>query len=485
MDVGSKSVVVSLSLRILLVLAMFAILDSAYATGRQPAEIQSIQVVQGSETDFVVSASQRFQFYMYALNNPDRLVIDCRPAQLADSISGTLKETHPVVKGVRAEPSQGNVVLIVFDLKQKAKYSALMTGSDLRIRIAAPAIDQRIATRKPADRATSEPAVAQVKPEEVSPPPPASASTVATPPAGSNSVELSVSTEGKQQIPQVDENKDAKKQKMKMKGYVVDHFQRNVVGSKGREASTGSSYGMSVRYRKKDKDNRGKLKVDYTISGNEYAEPFADDYMSQDFKLGYELKLGSNWTLKNVGSLGLYEYGSEYGFRPELAYQINERSSFSVFAGHRTKLIYSYHDRTDQNRFVGTRFRYRFGRQTLELGYQRNFNDSERDRYDYVRSKYSIGYNVPWTKTAKTTFKLEYSPREYQSRFIAWVTEQDLESGTLRYDQGWTFTLTSRIALSRHLDLVPKYVFQDRTSNDPGIEDFSLHVSSIALRGRW
>ena len=474
---GSKSVfVASCFLALLFVTAPFRHVDA----DRIPAEIQSIHVVEGSDTDFVISGNQNFQFYMYALKNPDRLVIDCRPARLNYSLSGTLNEAHPVVKKIRAERSQGDVALIVFDLKQKAKYSALMTGTNLRVRITSPTTNQ-VATAAPPPAVVQGAKRGNDASQEIPSTAPVSDQIVSD-----DSVELSVSTEGKQaSSSKTQKNKaDAKKPKVNMKGYVVDHFERKVVGSKGREPSTGSSYGMNVRYRKKNKANTAKLKVDYNIAGNEYAEPFADDYMSQDIKVGYEMKLGPNWTLKNVGRVGLYEYGNEYGFRPELSYQINDRSSFSFFAGHRTKTT-SYDDRRDQNRFFGTEYKYRFGKQTLELEYQRSFNNSEKDRYDFVRTKYSIGYNVPWSKTAKTTFRLDYSPREFQSRLIPWVLEADPDFGTLRYDQGLAFTVTSRIVLSKHLDLVPKYVFQNSNSNDPTIEDFSLHVSSIALRGRW
>ncbi len=267
-------------------------------------------------------------------------------------------------------------------------------------------------------------------------------------PAKSNSnIEMSVSTEdphtpGKVQPPEKESGTD--KSRVKMRGYVVDNFQRNVVSGKTREPSTGSSYGVTARFQKKNKEKNKSVRVDYTIAGNEYAEPYTDDYMSQDFKVGYRWDLDSNWRVKTVGQLGLYEYGSEYGFRPELTYRFSPRSAFSFYGGHRSKVVYYDQDRIDQDRFLGFKYKSRFGHQSLELGYQRNFNDSEKSRYDYVRSKYTIGYNVFWNKTARTLFRLDYSPKEYQGRFI--TLEYDPELNAHRLDQGWTFSVASRIS---------------------------------------
>ena len=413
---------------------------------------------------------------MYALKDPDRLVVDCRPAMLSFPISGVLKEDHPLVKRIRANQLQQGVVLIVFELKQKAKYSALMSGDSLMVRIKSP-LSVLNASKPQPQPEQAEQAAPATQPTKVT------SSTTATNPG----VELSVTTEGddsKVAVAAPGKELPSGKPKVTTRGYVVDHFERKVVGSNGREPSTGSSYSLSARYRKKNRTNTGKFKVDYTISGHEYAEPFADDYMSQDLKLAYEWRLGNRWRLKNAGTVGMYEYGSEYGFRPEIAYSLNDRSSMSFYGGHRTKVYDSYTIRTDQDRFLGVRYRTKIaGNQGLELSYQRNFNNSEKDRYDYVRSRYSVEYNVPWNRIARTEFRVDYSPRQYESRFIPW--EQEPDFGILQHDEGWTFSMTSRLRIDRYFELVPRFMFQNRSSNDPGFEDYSLHVTSIALRGRW
>ena len=465
-SVGPKCAFYKVFMLILLPLVLLP----AVAHGATRVDLRSIEVVSGSLTDFVISANGHFQFYMYAEKNPHRLVIHCRPARLMVSQTTTMKEDHPSVREIRAESSETNVVRIVFDLKQQAKYSALMNGSDLRIRIVPPGLPQQASAGSPDTSTPSVVAPQIVKKQE--------------------GVELSVSTETQPTSEQEEKSKaksTVRGPKVKMRGYVVDQFERKVVGSNGRrEPSTGSSYSLSLKYRKKNKSNNSKFKMDYTISGHEYAEPYADDYMSQDFKVGYELKLSPKWTLKNVGSAGVYEYGNEYGVRPEISYDFNKQNEVSFYAGHRTRWMDSYSDRTDQDRFFGVQYKRKvFRNQAFKLGYQRNFNDSEKDRYDYVRSRYTIEYNVPWNRIARSTFRLDYSPREYQSRFIYLEPERDPELGILRHDEGWTFSITSRIALSQHFALVPRYTFQDRISNDPSVEDFSLHVSSISLRGRW
>jgi hypothetical protein len=118
------------------------------------------------------------------------------------------------------------------------------------------------------------------------------------------------------------------------------------------------------------------------------------------------------------------------------------------------------------------------------LSYQRNFNDSENERYDYTNSKYSVRYSVPWNKRVRTLFRVDYSPREYQARYIS-PEFDDFEFGTLRHDYGLTFSVASRFALTKTFDIVPRYVFQEKYSNDPSIFENAIHVPSITLRGRW
>ena len=433
----------------LTLILIWTCVPSAFAA-RNSTEIHSVRMMDGSDSDFVVSAGKNFQFYMYALKNPDRLVVDCRPARLPFPITATLKEEHPDVIRVRANQFQKDVVRIVFDLKHQAKYSALMNGNDLRIRIVSKSI--------------AAPAAETAKTD----------------------IEMSLSTEDQKRSVQVQKpknKKDTLKSRVKMKGYLVDKFRRNVVRGEDAAPSMTNSYGLSLRYR--DKKENSTFKIDYEVIGHEYMEPFVDDYMSHDVKIGYEWRWGSNWSVRTVGRLEMSEYGDRYGVKPEIAYQVNPRSLVSFYGGHRTKVFHDYRERIDQDRFLGMKYMSKIGKQTLELRYQRNYNDSEKERYDHVTSKYTVGYHVPWNKRARTLFRLDYTPREYQSRFIMPEADDMLEFGTLRHDQGWTFAIVSRFALTKTLEIVPRYVLQDRYSNDPTIDEMTLHVPSISLRGRW
>jgi hypothetical protein len=416
------------------------------SAGQSPAEIRSIQLVDGSGTNFVISANKQFQVYTFLLRNPDRLVIDCRQALLANSVSVPMIQTNPMVKRISLQPLSADELRITFDLKQQAEYSIWISGNDLRVRIATDAALRPSSDDRP--------------------------------------VEMRISTLGNDNhISQTGKN-SAKKSQVKMSGYTADQYPKNVV-TPSDGASMGSAYGMSLRYRKKNSSSNGTFKIDYIGTGYDYNEPFVTDYMYQDFKLGYQWDLGSHWRVKTVGHIGFYDYGDLYGFRPEVAYRFDENNTFSFFGGNGTKVNYYDSGRTDQDRFVGVKYKTRLGNQTFILGYQRNFNDAIKARYDYVRSRYSLGYGVKWSKGARTMLKVDYSPRLYPSRFIRLQPEPDLEFGTLRQDQGLKFSMSSRIALSKHFELVPRYEYQMKSSNDPSAEDYSQFVSSISLRTRW
>ena len=416
---------------------------------------------------------------MFALKNPDRLVIDCRPASVISPVSTTLAGKHPDVIRIRADQYQPNVVRIVFDLKRQAKYSAFMNGNQLRIRIT----DKR----KAAPVQAQEHSVARDQSQQVSlskaERPDAS---VKNPQGTTDNIQMSVSTLDQRAPRAPDEAKNktkAKEPRVKMQGWLVDKYRRNVVRGQDSEPSMTNSYSMAVKYR--DKNKNSTFRVAYEITGHEYMESFVDDYMSHDFKIGYEFRLAPKWTLKTAGRAEMDEYlGNRYGFRPELEYRIDRDSAIAFFGGHRTKVYHDYRDRIDQDRFIGMAYMRKLGKHRLELEYQRNFNDSEKARQDYINTKYAVAYHIPWTNRVRTLFKLDYSPREYQSRFVDYH-EFDREFGTLRHDQGWTFSITSRFALTKTFEIVPRYVYQDRYSNDPLIEEKELHVPSISLRGRW
>jgi hypothetical protein len=470
---------------LLLTITLAAALFPANSTlaARKPVEIRSIQTLEGSETDFIISANQTFQFYMFALKNPERLVVDCRSAILPRQISETLLDQHPSVIGIRAARFQNDIVRVVFNLKGPAKYSALATdGTNLRIRI-----QGRSQTNLPAQQARiqapSTPSAQESLHQD------SIRKTTSQPQKSTTDVDLSISTEkGEQAVRESNLGNKNRKRRLPVKtqGYVVDHFQRNVVSGKHREASTGSSYGMNVRYKKQNKKKNASLNVAYNIAGHEYAEPFVDDYMSQDFTVGYELKLNPRWSLKTAGRMELTEYGDRYGFRPELKYRLTPRSQLSFYGGHRLKILPDYQERTDQDRYFGFSYKSKvFRNQTLELAYQRNFNDSEKNRYDYSLSRYTIGYTVPWNRQSRTVFKLDYTPKQYISRLIKVDPLLDPDFETLREDQGYTFSVISRFRLSKHWELQPRYIFQIKNSNELNFEDYTLHIPSVALRANW
>lgn len=448
---------------------------------RKPVEIRSIQTLEGSEADFIISANQYFQYYMFALKDPDRLVIDCRPAVLAPGISEALLDQHPTVIRIRPGRFQKDVVRVVLDLKGPATYSALAQGTDLRIRITnrSQAKPTQLATIHTSSKSSGQESLHQDS----------NPNATIEPQTPTTNLDVSISTEkGQQRVSESTLPNKNKKGRLpvKMQGYVVDKFQRNVVSGKHKEASTGSSYGMNLRYKKQNKKKNASLNVTYNIVGYEYAEPFVDDYMNQDFTVGYQLRLSPKWSVKTVGRIELTEYGDRYGFRPELAYRLTPRSQFSFYGGHRLKILPDYQERTDQDRFFGFTYRSKIiGNQTLELTYQRNFNDSEKNRYDYALSRYTIGYTVPWNHQSRTVFKLDYTPKQYLSRLIKVDPLRDPEFETLREDQGYTFSVISRFRLSKHWELQPRYIFQIKNSNELHLEDYTVHIPSIALRANW
>jgi hypothetical protein len=262
-----------------------------------------------------------------------------------------------------------------------------------------------------------------------------------------------------------------------MKGYAMDRFKKNP-GAKGMM----NVYALSFRFRKRDEDS--SIKMNYAGSGYEGIDPGIGDYMRHDFKVGYQWRMGSDWRVKTVGQIGFNQVAEKYQIVPELEYRWNDDSSVRFYAGHATKM-FAWQDRTDQKRFVGLTYETQLADQTLEFGYRYNVNDSQVGYYDYINSKYTVGYRVPWSEKGRTLFQLEYSPRQYMSQYVSTDLENDPEFRALRQDEGLTFSAVSRIPLSPHFELVPRYSFKVKSFNDPWMDDYVRHLSSFALRGRW
>ena len=425
---------------------LFVLPASPFAfAARKPIEIRSIRIVpfDGSKTVFVVSASERPKFDIFALQNPERLVIDCGQAVLAYPISGALTEANPAIIRIRTAQFDKDLVRIVIDLKQRVEYRASIDGNNLIIQVG-----QDTTFRSSSPQTDYEMSVGSAQPSRP--------------------------------VTQQDKKSPESKSRWKMKGYSTDRLQRSAGGEQN-NASMANAYALFFRFRD-DYDN-SSLRINYSVTGYEFAESGIENSMSQDFKIGYQWRLGSNWRVKTVGKAGLKQAARQYRFIPELEYRFNRNNSFHLYGGHRTQ-VFPWQDRIDQNRFVGVTYETRIGRQALELGYRYNVNDSEMPWYDYVNSKYTLGYKIPWSKKSRTLFQLEYSPREYTASYITGL-EDDLEYRALREEEGWTFSAVSRIPLSRTFELVPRYAFKIKYFNDPWKDDYTRHSSSFALRGRW
>lgn len=438
--------------------------QSAYAA-RNHVEIRSIQMVpvDGGKMELAVTASNRFEFYVFGLKDPYRMVVDCRPAKLSQA-SRPGNNVNGV--GFRTSQFDRDVVRIVIELERPAKYQAIRDGNLVKIHFTG--------------------AATPVAPTSLPAAPPAGSSSVSTPSSAGDNVELNISTENSPAVnvkEKLDKKKTTEKSRWKMRGVSKETLDKLFLSNKYQKASLGSRYRMAFQFR--DGDDNSAFRLNYIITGRDFSDPDVPDRMRQDFTAGYEWKFGQNWKLSTTGQLISDDLTSQYGFRPQMEYRFNKRRSLSLYGGHMTRMNRHFQNRTGQNILYGAKYEHKLGDHTLQLAYRHDLNDSENARYDFVRSRYSISYKIPWNEGAKTYFKTEYSPREYSERFVDTLPEFDPEFPTLLQDASWTFTTVSHFAISQFLEIVPRYTLQTRMSNDPTKEDYILHVPSISLSATW
>ena len=253
--------------------------------------------------------------------------------------------------------------------------------------------------------------------------------------------------------------------------------------------SVGVVYGGGVRFRNRPKDP--VFWVSYEIANHHYTNTDKWDRVSQSILAAYNVAFSDKWQLQNLGEISFKgssedrELSDNFVFRPLLQYRMTKNNRFNFFVAQRFKRF----DEVDQarnanNKFLGVGYERELGKHELEFTYKYEKNNGESDRNDYVRSTYAIEYKMPFLKRTVAEFGFKARPTRFFHRFAEIEVDNGPDIDVPRRDTKWNFTVEFAIPLSNHLELVPTYEYEWRTSNDPE-EVYHAHLPALTLNYVW
>lgn len=253
--------------------------------------------------------------------------------------------------------------------------------------------------------------------------------------------------------------------------------------------SYGVVYGGGVRFRNRPKDP--VFWVSYEIANHHYTNTDKWDRVSQSILSAYNVIFSDKWQLQNLGEISFKgssedrELSDNYVFRPLLQYRWTDNRRFNFFVAQRYKRFDEVESaKNANNRFAGVGFQQELGKHEVELTYKYEKNNGESDRNDYVRSTYTVEYKMPFLKRTQAEFEFKIRPTRFSHRFAEIDVEDGPDIEVPRRDIKWNFTVEFAIPLSNHLELIPTYEFEKRTSNDPE-EFYTAHLPALTLHYTW
>lgn len=222
------------------------------------------------------------------------------------------------------------------------------------------------------------------------------------------------------------------------------------------------------------------VQVEYEVASHSYQNTDRWDRISHSLTSSYEQKITRKLSLEAVGNLALKgssedrELGDQYVFEPRIHYRLSPSNRLRLYGAYRLRRYDENPERDATNRYAGVELRHRLGRTALDIGYRWETNRAEGPRFTYDRQTYSAQLSTPLAGGRhRLGLEVRYRPQQYAHRF--------LDNGSLRRDKRWIFSAGGSFALGRHVELLPGYKFETRSSNDPD-KKFDAHVAYLGLR---
>lgn len=175
--------------------------------------VRDVRVDQdAASADVVLVGDGAFDYDVFELSNPQRIVVDLKSVTIAPSVRKLQSGTHDILSRVRIGQYQvkPNIARAVIDLKQRARYTVIPDGAQLRIHVGVQSADRPAAQAKDDQSSSS-----SAEPETVAPPvtEPVATATAAPPAAAATTVVVDPEPAAVQQ--QVAENKPPKRTETK------------------------------------------------------------------------------------------------------------------------------------------------------------------------------------------------------------------------------------------------------------------------------
>lgn len=260
-------------------------------------------------------------------------------------------------------------------------------------------------------------------------------------------------------------------------------------------ASLGGNYDTNINHDEEPKRDWGYVvgagtrfetdafELEYEVASHSYENTDRWDRISHSLTTSLDQRLTRRLSVEAVGEVALKgssedrELGDQYVFEPRIHYRFSPSNRLRLFGAHRLRRYDEDPQRDATNQYLGAEFRQRIGPGNLDFGYRWERNRSEGPRNRYRRQTYNAQYATPLADGLhRLALEVKYRPQQYSERFV-----DDEEDEGLRRDARWIFSAGASFALGRHLELVPGYKFEFRTSNDPE-KEFDAHVGYLGLR---
>ncbi|HJZ11601.1 MAG TPA: hypothetical protein VJ521_05600 [Acidobacteriota bacterium] len=262
----------------------------------------------------------------------------------------------------------------------------------------------------------------------------------------------------------------------------IDHDEESI-------DSMGFVYGGGVKYRNKVKDPT--FWISYEIANHHYTNTDKWDRVSQSILTVYTIDLSKRFAVQNQGEISFKgssedrELSDNFVFRPMLVYQMTDSDRLNFFVAQRFKRFDDVQNSRDaNNRFLGFGYEREFGKHEIEFVYKYEKNNAETDRSDYVRSTYTAEYKMPFPYNSVAAFEFKVRPTRFFHRFAEIEVNNGRDLEVPRRDIKYNISVELAIPLGNHLELMPAYEFEWRTSNDEE-EFYKAHLPAITLNYVW
>jgi hypothetical protein len=228
------------------------------------------------------------------------------------------------------------------------------------------------------------------------------------------------------------------------------------------------------------------FEIEYEIAAHSYTNSKEWDRVSQNLLMSYRKHLFGGWSTRTESEITLKgssedrELNNQYVLRQQLEYRINQNSRLQLVGAYRVKRDPVDSGSNAIDPYAGVRFIQKLsGDKRWALSYRYDKNRSRDPRNRYIRWAYEAEFAMPIVnRRNRLSFDLTYKPRLF-GRTVRVGGER-----VPRRDGRWIFETKFERVLRSDLQMVIRYRFERRDSNDPD-KLFKAHQVGFALTYRW